>query len=221
MATSDPHESSDRSRLQRRDLLAARAAQLFVDGRVSTVAEAIDAIRSQGTDEHDLRSLTHGRIRQHIEAMSMAKLGTDGVARHRKEILEVAEELMTLLDESLAATTTRLVGRAAAARLDGDVRLHLRAYTSESIAKIASLVVDAGHEEPRFTTAQTRFGRLDRIEFTDGPLSIVITRCRPEMIGRSNVDLHTGRTIAALDIDGVRKLIDEQRRDDATRTTRH
>jgi len=212
-----PFSRHDSPRSHRLESLAVRAAHLYIAGAAPTVAAAIELLRADENQHGDTRGLTAGRVRRHVEAMTMAQLGAGGNLERRAAILEIGEEIMTLLEHGLESATTLLVGRAAKGLLDGDVTLHIRVYCTAPIGVVAGLLVDAGHEEPRFVTARTRHGRLDRIEFSDGAVAIVITRCAPTLRTTAERDLHSGRPIAMLDLDGVRAAIAALRTPDQPR----
>ena len=97
-----------------------------------------------------------------------------------------------------------LAGRAAEGLIDGGVTLHVRLYTEASIGDVAQTLVDFGYEEPGFETAQTRFGRLDRLRLADEGVEVLLTRCPPNVVGRSGVDLFSGKPVSTASLAEVR-----------------
>lgn len=186
--------------------IATLAAQLVADGRVRTVDEAI-RIASERLDAPPRSAPTAGVVRQHLQPMLMQTLGAEGYAAMTRRRLEVAEEVMTVLAERIDVLDVVLAGRAAAGHLDGDLALHIRVYTRRRIGELAQDLVDVGFAEPRFVTAETRFGRLDRLVFADGDVDVVVTRCLPEQRGEAGKDLFTGKPVAHVRIDALRAAL--------------
>ena len=46
--------------------------------------------------------------------------------------------------------------------------------------ELVDVLCARGYDEPKFETADTRFGRLDRARFTEGDHEVVLTRCPTE-----------------------------------------
>lgn len=186
--------------------IATLAAQLVADGRVRTVDEAI-RIASERLDAPPRSAPTAGVVRQHLQPMLMQTLGAEGYPAMTRERLELAESAMTVLATPTETLDVVLAGRAAKGQLDGDLTLHIRVYTRRRIAAIAQDLVDAGFEEPRFATAATRFGRLDRLEIDDGRTTISITRCLPEQRREADLDLFSGARIPILRLPELEKRL--------------
>lgn len=148
-----------------------------------------------------------GRVRQHLQAMSMQSLGLEGYADLKRSVLVEAEELMTALEEMFQDISTLLAGRGARGQVDGGVTLHIRMYTRRAVGDIARQLVELGYDEPEFETAETSMGRLDRILLETNGVQIVLTRCLMEMRSRSDRDLFTDRRIETADIASLRRLI--------------
>lgn len=197
--------------------VAIRAAQLVAEGSVRDVAGAIRAAlhREHAPPE---AAPTPGVVRRHLEPMLMQVLGAEGYPAMLRARLELAENVMTVIETHVDVIETLLVGRAAAGRLDGDVTLHIRAYTRRRISDIAEDLVTVGFEEPRFVTVESRFGRLDRIVFESDGVMVAVTRCLPEQRRDSKRDLVTGRALATLSLDRLRSLVESMSpsRDEAT-----
>ena len=142
-------------------------------------------------------------MRKHAQARAMQALGEDGYAESVREVLRAAERVMTVLDEAIPFAVPLLVGRAAQGLIDGGVTVHVRLYTRTPIGDVAQTLVEFGYDEPDFETAATRLGRLDRLLLEDDGIPVVVTRCLPEMAGRSGVGLFTGRRIETATLDEV------------------
>ncbi|MHC4992334.1 MAG: hypothetical protein ACYTGC_15280 [Planctomycetota bacterium] len=186
------------------DRIAAEAARLFEDGRAPTVRGAI-RLAADRLELADAPWPSVGRVRQHVQARSMQELGAEGYRERVAGIYEVAEEVMAALEEGLDDARTLLVGRAARGHVDGDGRLHVRAYTECDIGEIAEVLVSFGYDEPAFETADTRHGRLSRLRLIDEDQEIVVTRCLPSMYAARSTNLFTGAPIECQTRDQVRR----------------
>ncbi len=193
---------------ERRDEVARAAARLLRDGRAEDIAGAIRAaLRGQaGADE-----VTVARVREHARGLAMEALGATGYRQHVAEVLERAEETMTLLATQLATRVgdapVALVGRAARAQVDADPCCRIRVQSAEPIGIIAEVLVSAGVEEPSFSTVETLWGRLDQLRFDDEGIETRITRLPPAMKVALNADLRHEGTVPCLDVAAIRRLI--------------
>ncbi len=179
----------------RTDEIAREAARLMEFNCAWSIGEAIRAAAS-ALGYHDVDLPGHGRVRKHAQGLAMQALGSDGYARSVGDIWRVAERIMTVLAEAVPDAEPLLAGRAAQGLIDGGVTLHVRLYTQASIGDVAQTLVDFGYEEPGFETAATRFGRLDRLRLVDEGIEVLLTRCPPNVVSRSAVDLFTGKPVA-------------------------
>lgn len=183
------------------------AARRFVSGEAVTIDEAIHlAVTALGASGSPP---TRGQVRRHIQAMSMQAMGDVAYRRVEREILEATEALMTLLDESFDDVDPHLVGRAARGHVDADTTLHVRLLTSRSVGDLAECLVTHGYTEPAFETADTRWGRLDRMRIDVGGVVAVLTRCPLRKTAIARVDLFSGRAIEVLDLRGLRRLLND------------
>jgi len=186
------------------DLLAQQAARLVHAGKVESVDEAIHhAIEDTGWVEvpRPSRSL----VRRHVQGLTMQAIGAAKYQMRIVDVWEVAVRVMAVLDDC----DPHLLGRAACGHIDGGVTLYLRVCTSRRIGALAQRLVEAGFEEPRFSTADSRrFGRFDRIDFKEDGFPIVITRCGSHHRQLAEVDLFTGRPIESIGLDALRRQIE-------------
>ncbi len=190
----------------RTDEIAREAARLMASNRAGGIGEAIRAAAS-ALGYHDVDLPGHGRVRTHVQGLAMQALGSEGYARSVGDVWRVAERIMTVLAEAMPDAEPLLVGRAAQGRIDGGVTLHVRVYTQGPIGEVAQTLVDFGYEEPGFETAQTRAGRLDRLRLEDDGLEVVVTRCPPNVVGRTAVDLFTGKPVSTATLADLRGKI--------------
>jgi len=196
------------------DRIARHAARLVMNDEVTSIREGVRAAsakitRGKRTINHDYDDPplpSTKLVRNHLRAMSMQNLGADGYANKIRDVLQVAEEIMTACGED---TNPTLVGRAAKANIDGGVTLHIRAYTSENVGKLADRLVLFGYEEPKCATANTKYGKFDRLSFEENDIPVVITRCPPDA-GRNfqNIDLFNSRPIPILTLRDLRNQLD-------------
>lgn len=197
------HRMSD----PRTDEIAREAARLIETGRVDRIDQAIhDASHALG--HRGVALPGHGRVRKHAQAMAMQALGEEVYLQRRRRMLEVAEEMLAAIDHALPEVDALLVGRAAEGHIDAGVTIHLRLYTRQSLTEIVKTLVDLGYHEPTFETANTRFGRLDQVRFSDDDdFEIVLTRCLPEMHAARSDDLFTGEPVAVRTLAELRKAL--------------
>ncbi len=175
----------------------------MASSRSGSIGEAIRAAAS-ALGYHDVDLPGHGRVRKHAQGLAMQALGREGYARSVDDVWQAAERIMTVLTEAIPDAEPLLAGRAAQGLIDGGVTLHVRVYTHASIGDIAQTLVDFGYDEPGFETAATRFGRLDRLRLADEGVEILLTRCPPDVVGRSAVDLFTGKPVRTATLAGLR-----------------
>jgi len=190
----------------RTDEIAREAARLMASSRSGSIGEAIHAAAS-ALGYHDVDLPGHGRVRKHAQGLAMQALGREGYARSVDDVWQAAERIMTVLTEAIPDAEPLLAGRAAQGLIDGGVTLHVRVYTHASIGDIAQTLVDFGYDEPGFETAATRFGRLDRLRLADEGIEILLTRCPPDVVGRSAVDLFTGKPVPTATLAELRARI--------------
>lgn len=178
----------------------------MASSRSGSIGEAIRAAAS-ALGYHDVDLPGHGRVRKHAQGLAMQALGQEGYARSVDDVWQAAERIMTVLTEAIPDAEPLLAGRAAQGLIDGGVTLHVRVYTHASIGDVAQTLVDFGYDEPGFETAATRFGRLDRLRLADEGIEILLTRCPPDVVGRSTVDLFTGKPVPTATLAELRARI--------------
>ena len=187
----------------RTDDIAREAARLMASSRTGTIGEAIRAAAS-ALGYHDVDLPGKGRVRKHAQGLAMQALGSEGYAQSVADVWRAAERVMTVLTEAIPDAEPLLAGRAARGLIDAGVTLHVRVYTHASIGDVAQTLVDFGYEEPGFETAATRFGRLDRLRLTDEGIEIIVTRCPPDVVGQTAVDLFTGKPVTTVKLAELR-----------------
>ena len=196
---------------KRTDQIAREAARLIETGKAGTVAEAI-RLAADALHLRDAPMPGHGRVRKHAQGMAMQAMGASAYRQSIRDVWSIAEQILTVIEQSQPGGSSVLVGRAAKGQIDAGVTLHLRVYTRRPIREIVESLVAYGYEEPSFETAETRFGRLDRIRFREEGCQVVLTRCLPEMAGQMNRDLFTGRPIAMVTGGELRRRLAEDHR---------
>ncbi|TVQ58105.1 MAG: hypothetical protein EA377_00365 [Phycisphaerales bacterium] len=189
------------------DAVAREAARLIETGSVESIGSALRQAAERLKYPADQPLPGHGRVRKHAQMMAMQELGDDGYRAYTRGVLTIAEEVMTALETAFPDLRAHLVGRAADAKVDAGVTLYIRASTDESTGVMAELLVQFGYEEPTFDTAETAYGRFSRLRFEDDGQPVVITRCPPNARVPMDVDLYSQRSMPALDLVGVRRLI--------------
>jgi len=190
----------------RTDEIAFEAARLMESNRAESIGEAIRAAAS-ALGYHDVDLPGHGRVRKHVQGLAMQALGSEGYARSVSDVWRVAERIMTVLAEAVPDAEPLLAGRAARGMIDGGVTLHVRVYTQASIGDVAQTLVEFGYEEPDFETAETRFGRLDRLRLAEDGIEVIVTRCPPNVVQRSDMDLFSGKPVTTATLEELRARI--------------
>ena len=196
-----PRGSSPSDAEQARLAVARAAARLLVSGEATSVEAAIQRAR-QGRP--GAPAPTAAEVRRHRRAAAESALGDAGYRAMVQGRLQVAEELMTLLEHAFAPATTLLAGRAARGHVDADPTLHVRLLGEASIGDVAAVLVEQGYEEPAFETLHGIWGRLDRIRFREGGVECVITRCPPRQVADPTRDLATGGAVPLLTLEALR-----------------
>jgi hypothetical protein len=191
---------------KRTDQIAREAARLIETGKAGTVAEAI-RLAAAALHLHDAPMPGHGRVRKHAQGMAMQALGESAYRQSIRDVWSIAEQILTVIEQSQPGASSVLVGRAARGQIDAGVTIHLRVYTRRPIRDIVENLVAYGYEEPGFETAETRFGRLDRIRFREEGCEVVLTRCLPDTAGQLKRDLFTGRPIATATAGELRRRL--------------
>lgn len=187
------------------DATAALAARLLHRGEADSIAEAIE-VAARRAPRAPLPS--GNLVRRHLRGLSEEALGAEGYQRWRGQVLSVAAQAMRVLDDSLGISMVHLCGRAARGWVDGDPRLHLRAYSKVKIGAIAASLVAAGFEEPQIDTLSTRHGRLDRLRFDHEGIELTLVRCPPGQVPADDRDLVGGERLAVLDGAALQERID-------------
>jgi len=188
------------------DQIAREAARLIETGGAESIDAAIHAAAS-ALNLQDVPLPGRGRVRKHAQAMSMQALGDEGYTESVRNVWEIAEQLMTALEQAMPDEPTLLVGRAAKGQIDAGVTIHIRIYTKSQIAEIGQMLVDFGYDEPAFETADATVGRLNRIRLVEEGIEIVLTRCLPEMLKDAQVDLFKGQPIETVTLEELRDML--------------
>jgi len=182
----------------------ARAAALLIASRRER--EPGEAIAQAARDLHleSARPPSLALVRRHSQALAMQALGAEAYADLSRRVQIIAEEVMTLLDLRLGAPVL-LTGRAARGERDAGATISLRVGTDEPIGLIADLIRDQGYEDPVVFSAPSRFGMLDALRFHEQECEVTIRRCPPARVPISSEDLVTGRTVATLTLEALRR----------------
>lgn len=213
---------------ERRDEIAREAARLLRDGRAEDIPSAIRAALRGAPGAEEIPASS---VREHARGLALEALGAEAYREQVAEVLDRAEETMTLLATQLAvhpgAAASRagaarigdapvaLVGRAAKAQVDADPCCRIRVETDRPVGDIAALLVSAGLDEPAFSTLETRWGRLDRLVVDDGGVETRILRLPPSMSIPLDANLagNTPVRVPSLDLGALRRLIGAMRMD--------
>lgn len=204
-ARRDETDRAAREAARRLVLEPARPIEAAIDGALESVREDVERRRRHGLDAAEPDRPSRELVRRHHEAMLQQALGLEGHRDRVRAMFEVAAALMELLETHLEAGETRLAGRAARGRVDPDLVLHLRLYGDTDVGAIAQALVDHGVEEPGFRTAETRFGRFDRLVFQDEGWPVQLTLLPVRLLAEAERNLHRDEPVATLDLVAVRE----------------
>lgn len=189
-----------------RDRIALYAAILMESGKAAEISDAIrSAAEALGIVNGQMPS--YAAVRKHAQAWSMQSMGEANYLQSRRQILCVAEELLTVLEQ--AGYESLLIGRAAAGHLDADVRLHIRSYTDATVGDMAQHLVDFGYEEPQFDTINTTYGRLNRLLFFEQGYPVFVIRCPRALHIPRSIDVFNGKPKTCATAEDLRRRIEE------------
>ena len=139
----------------------------------------------------------------------MQVLGEAAYRAQHARWLAIAEELMTTIEQALPDADTLLVGRAAekeTGHFDADPALHIRVHCGESITELVLALEPFGYDDPemKFTTMDSRHGRMSQVQWMEEGVRIVLTRCPLRSVFDDHHDLVTGKATATLDVRQLR-----------------
>ncbi|MFG0328806.1 MAG: hypothetical protein ACF8PN_02800 [Phycisphaerales bacterium] len=177
----------------RTDEIAREAARLLETGTLTRLDEAINAAAERLRFEEAPRP-SRKLVRDHARGIAMQALGAEGYRARIIEIWRSCENIMRPLEP----WDPRLVGRAADGNIDAGVTLYFKVVTDERIGRIAEALCSVDFAEPEFETADTKFGRFDRIRFVEDGLEVVITRLPTARTNLARFNLHTGEPVTTL-----------------------
>ncbi|MHC4909516.1 MAG: hypothetical protein ACYTF9_07345 [Planctomycetota bacterium] len=182
---------------------AARLAAGFIHtGRAGSLHEAI----SIACEENSLDGQRPGagRVRQHLQLMAMQAMGEAAYREAHAALERSLEELLTgLVELSGGQIRPLLVGRAAEGLTDGPGALHVRLYTTLSVAELAALLEDL-ECEVELETVDTAVGRLNRLYVVDDELVVALTRCPVDMHIPEDADMFSGRPLRTATLEDLR-----------------
>jgi hypothetical protein len=192
---------------KRTDDLAREAARLLEEGKAADLRDASrQAAEARGMES--ARSPSAKRVRQHAQAIEMQSMGEEAYLARIREWLELAEDLMTTLEQALPGCETALVGRAAESHFDGDPAIHIRLHSPEAdIGEIARILSDFGYDasEAKFPAMESRHGRLSQMKWLEeSGIEITLTRCARRAEFEDRLALVTGKPVARVSLNELR-----------------
>jgi len=187
------------------DSIAREAARLIEIGQAPTVGKAIAVVldRLDARQRRGVRIPSHGLVRRHVQAFAMQSMGEDAYREAVRDILRIAEELMTVFEGFRPV----LIGRAAKGQVDAGAAIRVRIFTKTGLDELMNLLAHFGYGEPSIETVNTRWGRLNRLVFTEESVPIIITRCLPEMERHVSENLTTGAKVATMTLQALRERL--------------
>ncbi|MEM7228934.1 MAG: hypothetical protein AAF432_08980 [Planctomycetota bacterium] len=192
------------------DRIAREAARLLALKQVESIDAAISRAMEY-TPHDDVHRPGEGRVRQHLQAMTMQALGEAGYQDALVRRLESIEQLMTTFGELTDDVEPILAGRAARGLFDGPSAIYIRLYTDRSDTELLDVLALYDYPEARVETVDTQHGRANRLVFDDDDLSFVLTRCPRRWRADADRQLVDGSPIDTADLDAVRAMISQAR----------
>lgn len=187
------------------DSIAREAARLIEIGQAPSVGEAIEAVLDQldARARRGVRVPSHGLVRRHVQAYAMQSMGEDAYREAVRDVLRIAEEIMTVFE----GFRPILIGRAAKGQVDAGAAIRVRIYTKNPLQELINLLEHFGYGEPAIETVNTRWGRLNRLVLNEEGIPVVITRCLPEMERHVSENLTTGGRVATMTLRVLRERL--------------
>lgn len=193
---------------ERDESIARDAARRLNDNRASDIGDAVRQAAAHHDGDSPVRGLPSAkRIRQHAQFMAMQNMGEQAYRERTRSWLELAEDVMTTIEQALPDSITMLVGRAAEGHFDGDPALHVRMLAEHTIGEIAEAMTTFGYElhDATFPTMESRYGRLSQLQWLDaGGIKVTLTRCHNRHVFDDHRDLHTGKPVPRLSLSELR-----------------
>jgi hypothetical protein len=187
------------------DSIAREAARLIELRQAHTVDEAIELVidRMDARSRRGVRLPSHGLVRRHVQGFAMQSMGEEAYRGMVRDILRVAEEVMTVFE----GFNPVLIGRAAKGQVDAGAAIRVRVYTKSPLDELINLLAHFGYDEPEIETVNTRWGRLNRLVLDEEGIHVIITRCLPEMERFASENLTTGGTVATMTLRALRERL--------------
>lgn len=190
------------ARSEATDRIAREAARLLEGGKIARLDEAIrkaaDVLKLGA-----VRLPTHGHVRRHVQGMAMQAMGAEAYAQEVRDIWRQAEEIMTILEDWGPV----LNGRAAKGLIDAGVTLHIKIFMKRRIGEAAQRLEDFGCDEGEFGTAETAYGRFERLRFIDEGREVIVTRCAEHQRELAGVDLFTRKPVETMGLAELRQRL--------------
>jgi len=188
------------------DTIARAAARLIAVGRATSIDEAIHRVMD-GMPPGS-RPPGHGRVRQHLQGMSMQRLGLEPYKDRQRAVLESIEELLSVFVDLANDVEPIVVGRAARRLFDGPMTVHIRLYTDMPMQEIIELLEMHDTVIVSTSTVDTRHGQLNRITVElDESIDVALTRCPMSIHHEMSRHLLTGAAIETATVRDVRRWL--------------
>lgn len=182
--------------------IAEEAARLMIEGTESEYLHAKErAIMMLGlSDQCPLPS--NKEIKDCIASLTQAELGPDELNRRLKEMREIAEQVMTVIEDC----DPFLIGSVLSGQIRRSSDIDLHAY-SDDVAAVKSMLHTCGYEEVEEEIVENLKGSFVHLRWCerDYPVEITIYPWSwRDIVLYSSV---TGKPMKRADLDATRKLI--------------
>lgn len=187
------------------DSIAREAARLIELGQSRSVEEAIELVvdRLDPRERRRVRRPSAGLVRRHVQGFAMQSMGEAAYRESVRDILSIAEEVMTVFE----GFHPILIGRAAKGQVDAGVAIRVRVYTKSPLEELMNLLEHFGYEVPSIETVNTRWGRVNRLVFDEEGVPVIVTRCLPEMERFAAESLTSGERVATITLRALREKL--------------
>lgn len=192
------------------DEVAREAARRLTRGESANLEDATRRA-AESVNGGSGRAPSAKRIRQHAQAIDMQAIGEEAYRAQVRRWLELAEDLMTTIEQALPGSETLLVGRAADAHFDGDPAIHIRVYSpDDDIGAIARAIAAFGYDaqDAKFPAVDCRFGKLSQMQWVEeGGVRVTLLRCPRREEFDDRFDLVTGKPVTRIDATALRARV--------------
>lgn len=174
----------------------------MMDGSATEYLDAKErAMMLLGFSEQS-RMPSNKQIRDCIESMSKASLGTEEVKRRLREMRQIAEQIMTVLDDC----DPFLIGSTLSGQIRESSDIDLHAYCNES-STLKSRLETYGYTQVEEEIVENRKGHFVHLRFHEGIYPVEITIYPWSWRDIQPISSVTGKAMKRIDHDSLIRLL--------------